>query len=87
MFYGASTIDRDGKSAVGRILQIAETYTTFHGTGAIIFMQGFGDVLGQNLKEKGVMALGCCPAHNFKLKRVTQHQRTWCANDGGDILP
>ena len=87
MFYGASTIDRDGKSAVGRILQMAEKYTTYHGAGAIIFMQGFGDALGQQLRETDVVALSCCPAHNFKLKRVTEHQRTWCANDRGEILP
>lgn len=87
MFYGASTIERDGKSAVGNILNTAEKYTRFHGPGAMIFFQGFGDVIGQLLIERGVIPLDCVTQENIKHKRITRHQLTWCADKKKKILP
>lgn len=87
MFYGASTIGPDGMSAVGNILKTAEKYTRLHGAGAMIFFQGYGDVLGEQLLEMGVVPLDCCTDENIKHKRVKKHQRTWCANERNEILP
>ena len=84
MFYGASTIANDNKSAVGRILSTATRYTEKYGTGAMVFMQGCGEKLAQGLLELGVVALD---AHPVDLQPVERHQRTWCANENGLILP
>jgi hypothetical protein len=84
MFYGASTIARDSESAVGRLLATSEKYCKLYGTGAMVFMYGCGKELAQWLLQLGVVALD---AHPLDLRQVKNHQRTWCANENGLILP
>lgn len=84
MFYGASTIARDSESAVGRLLATSEKYCKLYGTGAMVFMYGCGKELAQWLLQLGVVALD---AHPLDLQQVKKHQRTWCANANGLILP
>jgi hypothetical protein len=84
MFYGASTIARDSKSAVGTLLATAEKYCKLYGTGAMVFMYGCGKELAEWLLQLGVIALD---AHPVDLWHVEKHQRTWCANANGVILP
>jgi hypothetical protein len=85
MFYGASTIrNDDGKSAVGNILLTANKYTKLYGPGAMVFMYGCGEQLANQLRERGVVALDASPVD---LSCVEAHQRTWCANNEGVILP
>jgi hypothetical protein len=57
MFYGASTIPLDGKSAVGKLLMTASKYVDKFGPGAIVFCGGCGDQVAFKLKEVGVIAL------------------------------
>ena len=88
MFYGASTIPRGKKGgAVGTILDKAQKYVDMFGTGAIVFMMGCGQVLADQLREIGVTAVDCSSHEDFDLRPVHDHQRTWCANDKGEILP
>jgi hypothetical protein len=87
MFYGASTIELDGKSAVGCLLATARKYVKVHGKGAMLFMYGCGDRLAHQLKEEGVLVLDCSGNLNgLDLTAVQEHQRTWCANSNGTIL-
>jgi len=87
MFYGASTIPHDNKSAVGSILGKMGKYVELFGTGAIVFMQGCGEQLAAELDEIGVTALTVVGNDDIDLSAVERHQRTWCANQNGDILP
>mmetsp|Transcript_28518 Transcript_28518/g.69392 ORF Transcript_28518/g.69392 Transcript_28518/m.69392 type:complete len:434 (-) Transcript_28518:282-1583(-) len=88
MFYGASTIPRGKKGgAVGTILDKAQKYVDTFGTGAIVFMMGCGQVLADQLREIGVTVVDCTSLDDFDLRPVHHHQRTWCANDEGEILP
>ena len=104
MFYGASTIPNDNRSAVGCLLTTARKYVAVHGPGAMIFLYGFGSELAQQLFEIGVIALDCHytsesttgtkndTSGNIKngwinFDAVRSHQRTWCANVNGEILP
>jgi hypothetical protein len=108
MFYGASTIPPDNKSAVGCILSTARKYVRVHGPGAMVFLYGYGEQLGQQLEKIGVIPLDCNHfyLHDYyksndndnpggenpydraiNLDAVIQHQRTWCANRDGEILP
>lgn len=87
MFYGASTIEPDGNSAVGCLMNTARKYVRVHGQGAMVFMNGYGDRLAQQLAEVGVMALDCSCRDSISLDRVQEHQRTWCADKNGNILP
>lgn len=108
MFYGAGTIPPDNKSAVGNILTTARKYVRVHGPGAMVFLYGFSDQLGQQLEELGVIPLDCNhyylhdyyknndkPDHDgidpyegaINLEAVIAHQRSWCANRDGEILP
>jgi hypothetical protein len=84
MYYGASTLAVNSKSAVGCILPKAEKYLSLYGTGAMVFMYGCGKELSDMLLEIGVVALD---AHMLDLQNVEAHQRTWCANKSGMILP
>ena len=86
MFYGASTIPYNSKGAVGALLRTAKKYVNDFGPGAMIFMQGCGDRLAADLRREGVIVLS---ADNgvVDLRRVKAHQRSWCANKRGDILP
>lgn len=88
MFYGASTIPfDDGNSAVGSLKKTAEKYVRAFGEGAMVFMQGYGDGLAQELAKVGVMALDGCHNDSISLAQVEAHQRTWCGDANGNILP
>jgi hypothetical protein len=93
MFYGASTIEHDGRSAVGTVLTTARKYVRVHGPGAIYFLYGCGERLAQQLSAEGVIVLdgsggGEKNSNNgVSLDEVRAHQRTWCADRNGNILP
>lgn len=87
MFYGASTIEHDNKSAVGSLLATARKYRRILGTGAFVFMQGCGDQLAMELEREGVMALDCSGDNAISLHKVQHHQRSWCGDDNGQIWP
>lgn len=89
MFFGASSIEPDNISAVGCLLSTAQKYTRMHGPGAIVFMHGYGDRLAIALKDIGVMCLDCSSRdrHMINLNDVKSHQRSWCADEYGNILP
>ena len=85
MFYGASTIPHGTMGAVGGLLATAKKYVEEFGEGGMVFLQGCGDQLAADLAEVGVTALDC--SGTVSLKTVQQHQRTWCADENGLILP
>ena len=85
MFYGADTIEPDGKSAVGSILPKSQTYCKLFGPGAIVFLQGCGERLARALSQIGVMALD--PDPQVDLEPLWAQMRTWCADADGNILP
>jgi Protein of unknown function TPD sequence-motif len=85
MFYGASTIAHGTNSAVGSLMASAQKYVAAFGPGAIVFMYGCGDRLAADLAQVGVLVLDC--SDSVPLDIVQDHQRTWCANQQGDILP
>lgn len=87
MFYAASTIPQNNKSAVGCLHRTASKYVRHFGTGAIIFMQGYGDRIGDELLAMGALPLDCSGSLNVLLETVEAHQRTWCADQKGNILP
>ena len=91
MFYGASTINADdGTSAVGCLLATARKYTRLHGDGAMLFLYGCGERLAQELRQLGVLVLdgsAGCRENGLVLDPVQAHQRTWCADEDGNILP
>jgi len=85
MFYGASTIPMDGKSAVGSLVKTARKYVRLHGPGAMLFMHGYGEGLASILEAEGVLCLDC--SGMVDLRAVEVHQRRWCADRQGNILP
>lgn len=85
MFYGASSIPHNSKGAVGALLRTAKKYVNDFGPGAMIFMQGCGDRLAADLRREGVIVLSAYGM--VDLHKVEAHQRSWCANKRGDILP
>lgn len=86
MYYGASSIPHGSKGAVGSVLKKARFYVETFGEGAILFMMGCGDNLAAELGNIGVTVLDCS-GNTVSLDRVHDHQRTWCANEKGQILP
>lgn len=86
MYYGASSIPHGSKGAVGSVLAKSQKYVDYFGEGAILFMMGCGDKLAAELNEIGVSVLDCS-GNTVSLEEVHDHQRTWCANDNGQILP
>jgi len=84
MFYGASSITNGSRCAAGQILATAEKYVRLYGAGAMVFMFGCGKEMAEWLLQRGVVALD---AHPLDLRRVEKHQRSWCANKSGLILP
>lgn len=86
MFYGASTIPHDNKSAVGCVLSTATKYVQLFGEGAFIFMYGCGDRLAQELAQVGVMVLDCSDPDGVDLEPVERQQRQWCGNQDGLVL-
>lgn len=86
MFYGASTIPPDNRSAVGSILSKMRKYVQMFGEGAIVFKEGCGDQLAEELAKIGVTALSCSD-RDIDLSGVKRHQQKWCADKKGRILP
>jgi len=86
MFYGASSIPHGGSGAVGSILSQAQKYVDKFGEGALLFMMGCGQQLAADLNKIGVSVLDC-DGDTVSLDKVHDHQRTWCANEKGHILP
>lgn len=82
MFYGASTVKLDGKSAVGSLLKTARKYVKYYGDGAMIFLYGCGDRLASQLANAGVLALDC----NSCLSSLGYNQTAIRANNLGNGL-
>jgi Protein of unknown function TPD sequence-motif len=88
MYYGASTIPAGKRNgAVGTVRSTAQKYVDAFGEGAMLFMMGCGDGLASDLGEIGVSVLDAADAATVSLEEVHKHQRTWCANGDGAILP
>jgi hypothetical protein len=94
MFYGASTVPQDGKTGVGCVLATAQKYVQWYGPGAMVFYYGFGDQLQIQLAQLGVLCLDGCGSSSapssldgLDVRPVQTHQRTWCADAKGRILP
>jgi len=87
MFYGASSIPHGTPGAVGTLLSKMERYVNAFGPGAIVFMHGYGDQLDKDLEAVGVTALSGMSIPRGMIQRVWDHQKTWCANGDGRVLP
>ena len=83
MFYGASLISKYG-TAVGNITYTAKKYVSLYGPGAMVFAYGFGEGLESKLQSMNVTLLDAKP---LDLTKVENHQKTWCADNTGMILP
>ena len=86
MFYGASSIPHGSKGAVGSVLATAQKYVEYFGEGAIVFMMGCGEKLAAEINDIGVSVLDCS-GNTVSLDEVHDHQRIWCADANGQILP
>lgn len=93
MFYGASTIEPDGRSAVGAILEKCRRYVDLYGAGAVVFLYGCGDKLASELAEIGVSVIDSGGArgnpssrNHLSLRAMQEHQRSWCGDNDGNIL-
>jgi hypothetical protein len=86
MYYGASSIPHGSKGAVGTVLATAQKYVDNFGEGAMVFMMGCGEKLAAEINDIGVSVLDCS-GNAVSLDQVHDHQRTWCANEKGRILP
>eukprot|EP00555_Chaetoceros_dichaeta_P004055 CAMPEP_0198252748 /NCGR_PEP_ID=MMETSP1447-20131203/3224_1 /TAXON_ID=420782 /ORGANISM="Chaetoceros dichaeta, Strain CCMP1751" /LENGTH=176 /DNA_ID=CAMNT_0043938121 /DNA_START=789 /DNA_END=1319 /DNA_ORIENTATION=- len=84
MFYGASTIPDGTNNDVGAILRTAKTYVKYYGPGAFVFAYGCGSKLRGQLRDLGISVLD---SHPLNLKEMENHQRGWCANKNGLMLP
>lgn len=88
MYYGASTIPAGNRNgAVGTVRSTAQKYVASFGPGAILFMLGCGEGLAAELAQLGVSVLDAADDSAVLLEDVFNHQRTWCANSDGSILP
>ena len=84
MFYGAGTIPDESPNAVGLIMPKLKRYVELYGPGAIVFSFGCSERLAEKLASIGVVALDAGP---LDLTQMEDHQRSWCADDNGRILP
>lgn len=84
MFYGASTIPHGSNNAVGKVLEIARKYRDAFGPGAVVFSFGCGERMKVDLETEGIFALD---SRVLDLRRMYEHQRKWCADRNGAILP
>eukprot|EP00978_Attheya_sp_CCMP212_P023528 scaffold72368_cov61-Attheya_sp.AAC.1 len=84
MFFGASTIPDGTTNAVGAILKTASKYRSLYGPGAFCFSYGCGEQLEERLRELDIVVLD---AHPLDLTPVETHQRRWCGDTNGLILP
>ena len=86
MFYGASTLVEQSlkTSAVGSLIHRAEKYVKFYGPGAFVFAYGCGMKVKEMLKQRHVIVLD---PSLIPVERMRDHQKRWCANEDGEILP
>mmetsp|Transcript_27543 Transcript_27543/g.32580 ORF Transcript_27543/g.32580 Transcript_27543/m.32580 type:complete len:378 (+) Transcript_27543:215-1348(+) len=84
MFYGASTIPDGTSNAVGAILRTAKKYIENYGPGAFVFSYGCGIKLRGHLEDLGISVLDSNP---LNMEEMENHQRGWCADKNGTILP
>jgi hypothetical protein len=84
MFYAASTIPLDNKSAVGRLLTTARKYVDKFGPGAIVFASGCGDEMATKLRDVGVIALD---SDSISLERLEAHRILHSASLANQIPP
>jgi hypothetical protein len=87
MFYGASTIEQNNKSAVGCLRRTAQKYARIYGPGAMVFLHGCGDRLSAELCNDSVMTLDCSGTDMFNFDELEEQMRTYCSTPNGDILP
>jgi len=84
MFYGASTIPSETRNGVGAILPTAKKHVKNYGPGAYVFVYGCGSKLRRQLRDLGISVLD---SHPLNLRKMQRHQKKWCANKKGVILP
>ena len=56
----------------------------------MVFLYGCGDEMAQLLQNEGVAVLDASAGRSenqLSLRSVEAHQRTWCADNRGTILP
>jgi hypothetical protein len=85
-FYGASSIDPDGRSAVGKIPQKAAAYKANFGNGAFLFAYGCGAEFKRRLPQ-GVLVLD---SSHLDMTETHRRMALYCRNtgvDGPSILP
>jgi len=82
--YGASSTPSGIKDPSASILPTARKYVKNHGPGAFVFVYGCGGSLRSLLRDIGVSVLDSNP---LNLTEMINHQKTWCANEKGVILP
>lgn len=87
MFYGASVIAQDNRSAVGCLLQTARKYVRIFGPGVMVFAQGCGVDLASLLEAEGVYVVDCSDRSTVELTHMRDHMRTWCGDSNGRLLP
>jgi len=84
MFYGASTIPSETRNGVGAILPTVKKHVENYGPGAFVFLYGCGSELRGQLRHLGISVLD---SHPLDLRKMQTHQKKWCANNKGVILP
>jgi len=82
--YGASTTPSGINDPNASILPTARKYVNNHGPGAFMFVYGCGGLLRSRLRDIGVSVFDSNP---LNLTEMQNHQKTWCANVKGFILP
>jgi hypothetical protein len=87
MFYGASIIEQDNKSAVGCLMHTAKKYVNLFGPGAMVFIHGCGDRLTMELRNEEVLALDSTSLEGIDLSRLDAFMRTYCSDAHGEVLP
>ena len=63
---------------------LSEEQQKHHGPGAFVYSFGLGIRIKTMLEAEGAFVLDAKP---LDLGQMRTHQRTWCANDRGHILP
>jgi len=84
MCYGASTVHCETSSTIDAIISKAKNYVKRFGPGAFVFAYGCGSKLREQLRALRITVLD---SHPLDLKKVKNHQRKWCADNRGSILP
>lgn len=84
MCYGASMKPCETDTLVSSLLLEAKKNVIIYGPGAFVFAYGCGSSLRDELRDMGVSVLDSGP---LDLMEMQNHQKQWCANDHGQILP